>query len=354
MITVARHRKLAAGGRTAALCAVLASGWASAAEPDPVDHVIEADLARAGAAAAPVEPWIDRTQRFFHDTIWRSARRIDAFFGPVHDQWRYEQTSGSVAPALLWDESGGWHQQLRFRVNLPLPRMDERFAAFIGRVNPDEYVTERAEPSGAFPRQYGPVEDDQTLFGISYREPQHQGWRFDGGAGVRVRMPLDPYLKAGYAYERGTPQTLLFSARETVFWQNSERLGLTSRVDLARFFGERWLVRSTVSGTVSQEAEGLRGYATLMALRPLPFRRAVALEIGLYGETDAPVPLREYALKAAYRQSIVRDWLVLELRTSIGYPKDFPGQPRAPSWGLGVGFEMYFGTDEFSAQPVTF
>lgn len=299
-------------------------------------------------------PWIDRTHEWVYDAAWRSARRIDGLFGPAQDPARYGQARGSITPALLWDEFRGWHPQLRFRVDLPLPRLDERFDVFIGRVNRDEYVTERAEPSGAFPRQYGPIEEDQTLFGISYREPAHQGWRFAAGGGVRVRMPLDPFLKTGYLYERGNPRRLLFSARETVFWQSSENFGLTSRADLARFVGERWLLRSTVSGTVSQETEGVRGYATLMALRPLARRRAVALQLGMNGETDTPVPLHEYGFKAAWRQSVVRDWLVLELRTSLTYPKDLPGQPREASWGMGAGFEMYFGTDEFSAQPVTF
>jgi hypothetical protein len=51
---------------------------------------------------------------------------------------------------------------------------------------------------------------------------------------------------------------------------------------------------------------------------------------------------------------VLRDWLVLELRSSFTYPKEFVWQPRKPSWGVGVGFEMFFGTDEFLARPVTF
>lgn len=336
----------------AALCG---AAPATAGEPDPAYHLLAADAVIAASAAVPDrDPLLDRTQSWVHDALSQSARRLDGLFGPAYAPWHYERTNGSIAPALMWDEFRGWRARVRFRVNVPLPRMDERFGAFIGRVSREEYVTERAEPSGAFPRQYGPVEDDQTLAGVAYREPWHQGWRFDAGAGVRVRTPLDPYVKGGFIYERGNPRKLLFSARETLFWQNSEQLGLTSRLDFARIVAEHWMVRSTVSGTASQETRGVRGYASLMALRPLPFRRAIALQIGAHGETEAEVPLREYGLKAAWRQSIARDWLILELRTSLGYPKDFPGQPRHPSWGVGVGLEMCFGTDEFSAQPVTF
>jgi hypothetical protein len=50
----------------------------------------------------------------------------------------------------------------------------------------------------------------------------------------------------------------------------------------------------------------------------------------------------------------MRDWLVMEVRGSYTYPKDFPYQDREGTWGVGLGFEMFFGTDEFLARPVTF
>ena len=75
--------------------------------------------------------------------------------------------------------------------------------------------------------------------------------------------------------------------------------------------------------------------------------------IGL-GQTDAPVPLHTYGAKLAYRQSVLRKWFIMECRTSISWPKDLPEQERKVSPGLGVGFEMLFGTEEFLARPVTF
>jgi len=38
----------------------------------------------------------------------------------------------------------------------------------------------------------------------------------------------------------------------------------------------------------------------------------------------------------------------------VTWPKDQPEQPRKPSWGIGIGFEMFFGTNEFQARPATF
>jgi hypothetical protein len=88
--------------------------------------------------------------------------------------------------------------------------------------------------------------------------------------------------------------------------------------------------------------------------RALPRERGVAGQIFTSGEFDAAVPLGEYGIRVAYRQRLFRDWLVLELRPSVTWPKDRPEEPRKPSWGIGIGFEMMFGISDFQARPVTF
>ncbi len=49
----------------------------------------------------------------------------------------YQGASGSITPAVLWDEFDGFQPKLRFRVDVPLPQLNERFNAFIGRVDRD-------------------------------------------------------------------------------------------------------------------------------------------------------------------------------------------------------------------------
>lgn len=306
------------------------------------------------ADPSSTEPWLDRAQNGLYRSVWRSAMHVDRLFGSDESEEPYTHAYGSIAPALLWDEFDGFDPQVRFRVSVPLPQINERFNAFIGRVNPEEFVTESAPQSGAFPRQYGPPDDDDTLFGIIYRDPEKQGSHFDASAGLRVRSPLDPYIKGSYVFERGSYDRLLFGFRQTLFWRNSENLGLTTRFDVAHIVNDAWLVRWTTSGTISQESHGLRGYGAVNVLRGFPSRRAIAFEVGFDGSTDALVPMHEYGMKAAYRQSIVRDWLVIELRTSLTWPKDLPEQPRKPSWGVGLGFEMFFGDQDFLARPATF
>ena len=298
-------------------------------------------------------PLIDRVHLGVWNSVWRSARYVDSKFGNSADESIYQQTSGSIAPALLWDRFDGLTPRLRFDVDVPLPHVNERLHAFVGRVNRDEYVTERSPASGAFAKQYGPLEEDETLFGIRYREPS-QGGNFSADAGIRIRSPIDPFVKGSYRFLRGASETTLYSFRETAFWQNSEGFGFTSRVDIERIIKDAWLLRWTGSGTISQETEGVRGYTALTMMRGLPNRRAIAAEVFTTGEFEAPVPTENYGVKVAYRRSVARDWLVMETRVSCTFPREELTQERITNWGVGIGFEMFFGTSEFMARPVTF
>jgi hypothetical protein len=306
--------------------------------------------------AATPEPWIDRAHCGLHALVWRSAMHVDRLFGADFDDDTYEhQARGSVTPALLWDEFDGFDQKFRFRAKLPVPRLDERFNAFIGRFNRDEFITERELESGAIQRQRarGAEEEDQTLLGIRFLEPKRDG-SFEADAGLRIQSPLDPFVKAGYRHDITTLAGVLVTIRETAFWQNSEGVGLITALNLERFLEDAWVVRMAASGTISEKSEGVRGYSAVTAYRDLPGRRAFGAQVFTTGEFDAAVPLGEYGARVAWRQSVLRDWLVLEIRPSVTWPKEDPVQPRTASWGLGVGFEMYFGGEDFQARPATF
>lgn len=310
----------------------------------------------AGADESAIEhtAWIDRTHDWVYDRLWRSALALDRRWGSVAGENVYRETYGSIAPSLLWDETKGFQPNLRFNIDAPLPGLNERVRAVFGTFNPDEFITEREQSSGSQRRQFGADRDDQTILGLAYRARWRQENDFGLGLGLRVRSPLDPYLKGDYTYARGTPRNGLFTYKQTVFWQRSERAGTTSRVSFDRFLTENDLLRLTASGTWSQQSAGLRGYAAATLLHSLSERRALVGNVSVDWERQAPVALQDFGAVVAYRQSVHRDWLILEVRTSLNWPKELPTTVRTMSWGLGVGLEMLFGTTQFQARPVTF
>lgn len=310
--------------------------------PDPCEG------ARTRTPAWSRELWIDRLERGLRAGGCRSALWIDQLFGTADDPGEYRRVSGNVAPSLLWSQYDGYDPGVRFRINLPLPMLDERYRAFVGRTDRDEFVTERGGTTGILPRQFGEPDEEQTLLGLGFRPPAAEdGSGFDYGAGVRLRFPLDPFVKVAYrmASFDGTSTAVVF--KPTAFWQQSEGFGLTTRFDVPHVFADAWFGLLTLSATWSERSQGVRGYANATLFRQLGPRAAAALQVGADGESDAEVPVREWGTRLIYRRNVWREWLAIELRTSVTWPRERRDEPRESSLGLGVGFELVFGDGSF-------
>src|SRR5690349_10161900 len=187
----------------------------------------------------PEASMLERVRRRLSVTACASSAWLDSLFG---DQFRYDQyraTYGTVSAGALWSDYDGFDPRLRFRVRLQLPQWDERISAFAGRVGEDDYISDTEGDFQALPtRQFGTLEDESVLVGLGYSSPERTGNDFDAGVGVRVDLPLDPYARARYEIVRAFADQYVFSARETVFWQNTEGFGTTTRLNIDRVISD--------------------------------------------------------------------------------------------------------------------
>jgi hypothetical protein len=288
--------------------------------------------------------WIDRMQAALYRSMCATAVRFDGFFGSARFDDEYHATHGSLAIGALWDERNHWDPSVRFRVQMKLPQMSERLSAFVGKVDPDEYVTEQRDDFDTLPRQFGREGDDDVLFGLGYSQPGRRIGRFDAGVGTRLDAPAEPYAKATYRIAVPLLERNLLRIRETVFWEDSERLGATTRFDLERLITDGLLARWTGSATFTQETEGVRWFSNVTIFQHLATGRAMSYQMGITAESDRDVPVTDYGLRLIYRRTIFdRDWLFLELRSNVNWPRANLLERREPVWGAGVAIEIMFG-----------
>jgi len=110
------------------LLALLLTAVARAQSEGPVDSPSDEPL------TPKRDPLLDRAHDRMYDAVWRSSMMVDHWFGAQYPSSVYQKgVSGSIAPALLWDQFDGFQPRLRFNANFPLPQLNERFNAFIGR-----------------------------------------------------------------------------------------------------------------------------------------------------------------------------------------------------------------------------
>ena len=287
--------------------------------------------------------WLDRMQASLYRNICLSASRFDGFFGTARFDDEYEAAHGSLAVGTLWDERDHWDPSLRFKARVHLPKLSGRFHAFIGRVDPQEYVTDAPVDFDTLPRLFGERDDDAVLVGLGYSQPSRRAGHFDVSVGTELATPIDPFAKGTYRLVLPFFERNVLRLRETVFWQDSEGLGATTRIDLERLLKEHFLVRWTGSATLTQETLGVLWFSSITLYQNLGRGRAVAYQIGISGESDREVDVDDFGLRIIYRRRIHFDWLFLELQSSVAWPRETLLEHRVPNWGLGAGLEMTFG-----------
>lgn len=288
---------------------------------------------------------LERVRRRLSITACASSAWLDGLFGDEMMYESYQQTHGTVSAGALWDDYEGFDPRLRFRIRLQLPQWDERISAFAGRVGEDDYISDTEDNFDALPtRQFGTVEDDSVLLGLGYADPKRTGNDFDASVGVRLDFPLDPYVRARYEFIRDFAEHYVFSARETIFWQNSEGWGSTTRFHFDRALSDRFLLRWENLGKFTEETTGLEWYSQVTLFQSVGERMGLAWQAQIEGQTDNEVQITRTSVRLIMRRQFRNpDWLFLELRGGVGWPRERLDEEREASPEIGIALEMRFG-----------
>jgi hypothetical protein len=322
-----------------------------AAEKDDIGPPIPEEL-----AAGPIETCkeikpehdtvLERVRRTLAVTACASSAWLDGMFGDQFYRDAYLNTRGSLSVGTLWSEYDGFDPRLRARVRLQLPQWDQRISAFAGRVGEEDYISDTEGEFNALPtRQFGGLEEESVLVGLGYSSPDRTGNDFDAGVGVRVDLPMDPYARARYEIVRTFAEQYVFRARETVFWQNTEGFGSTTRFNIDRALNDRFLVRWNNLGKYTEETLGVEWFSELTLFQKVNERTGIAWQNYVTGASDAEVDLQRFGARAIMRRQLTPEWLFLELRLGVAWPRMKVEEQRDASIEAGIAFEMQF-TDE--------
>lgn len=287
--------------------------------------------------------WLDRFRLGLERSVCLSAWHFDSLFGErnVDEMAEARSVYGRLRLGAEWDERDGFGEEVRVRATIPLPNAERQLRAIIGRGTDEEFVEEapRTLDGGLF----GDEEDTSWLVGLGYDPIRGRRSRLSLGAGVHLRSPLDPFVKARYRVHSSITEEVLVRAQQTVFWENEDGPGTTTRTDLDWLVTAGRMVRWSNDLKLTEETRGLAWSSNLTLFQRLTETQAVALRGGLRGETDGEVSPEEYKLLVTYRQRFLRDWLFLEVRAGGGWLREERAESREFVPEAALVLEMVFG-----------
>jgi hypothetical protein len=287
---------------------------------------------------------IDAVQRGVYLSVCNTARWFDGLFGTRRYDQDSDDTYGRLSLGEQWDDRDGFDTKLRLRARFKLPNMQERLRLVFGRVDDREVIEEaRPDSSASLPQTFERVEDESWLLGLGYSKQDGFENGFDFGAGVKLRTPVDPYTKGTYRHNFAFTDATALRARQTVFWRDSRGLGETTEIDLDHLLTPRLLFRWHNTGTLAEDVSRLEWTSATILFQSLGERRGLAYTAFVSGVANTDVPVRNYGAELRYRRSFLREWLFLEARGGVSWPRETLDEKREINPGVALGFEMYFG-----------
>lgn len=283
------------------------------------------------------------SQEVLRGVTCHTFRWFDGLFGDDIDYPEHE-VNGLLLVGADYTEYDGFDPRMRFRVRAPLPNMSSRWDLMLGRGDEDAFIQDQQAQDQTFynPGVINRGSEDSWLLGLGHRRNKgRKGW--DWSVGVRLRLPLVPYVKTQWSYNKRFSDRSDLRFRQTFFWRSDDGFGTTSRGDYALGLDATNVMRWEGVATISEETEGTDWFLGQTWYHLLGDDGAFSILAFMRGETDRPVSMKEYGFNFIWRKPFTRDWLYLSLGPSVTWPRFKPEEKREMSLGFGAWIEMEFG-----------
>lgn len=223
------------------------------------------------------------------------------------------------------------------RVKLALPRTEERLQLLVDR-GLSSLTRSDAQRDAEVAIDQAAV-DDSPFAALRLLAVDRLKLRIGTDVGARLRLPFDPFarLRADRSVALG-PWTLLFS--ETLLTTRLTRFQSTTQFALQRPLSRSVGLTLLSDATWRERSRRFDLSQTATLLWQAHDRTLVGLEAGVIGVTEPDTVLTAWTLSLRLRHRLHRDWLLLEVRPQVLFPRDRGFQP-VPA--LTLQLEAFFG-----------
>ena len=286
---------------------------------------------------------VDKAHERIELNVLEQTIHFDDFFGNVTNenlrQSKYElRWRNSLRIEHGWDFNYGGS----IRANFVLSKISERLRLVIAgedEPGPTTQTLPKDPGSPGFDRTTPTTHFANTE--LRYEVIRKPSLNLFLGAGVRIKLPFEAFVRSRFQYTRHLSDVSLFQFGETFFVKNTDLLGETTEFSFERSFGPDVILRWASAGTASQEIQGLEWGSDLSLIRQLSPRSAITLTGGIYGNTTSSAMVQDYRFLARYRQNFLRDWLFYELEPEISWPRAIDGR-YSPTLAITLRLEIVF------------
>lgn len=281
---------------------------------------------------------LDNVQYHVSKQLLSLSESLDGLIGKELPLDSKRKSQARLRFSSLLDKEGHMSSKGDLSVKIAIPKTNNRLQLLmLGDSDSDlpydemrEKEEKKTEPKGNY---------------VSYAEVRHvqkktKLYSLTAGAGVKLRIPLDYYMKV-----RGRVavpiKNWLLRFTETVFWYESEGTGQKTQIDLERAAGEKKIFRSASEAKWLKETGIFSLNQNFLLFHKLSDNTSLTWQAGMHGSSEGGKTVTDgYSLSASFRKNFHKDYLYYEIQPGSHYYKDdnFHSRPY-----IKIMLEMFFG-----------
>lgn len=299
-------------------------------------HAEEEDSDLPEWAEERIEPFRESVGNWVDNT----SRRIDGFFGSDDHMQVNNESYLRFGQEIDWMEGDGTRGDTTLRYRIDLPTSEDRLRLVI--------ESDPEESQGTLEEQgSGRLANDQrdrrsSTLGLDWLESRdkRENWSNRIGAGVRLRLPLDPYVRftSERLWQLGEGPWQLES-NNRVSWFNNEGYSARTRWDIGRPLSESRHLRFITTVQWREEEDKLE-YSEIAEINHRINRRsALRYSAIAIGESASNPRMTNYYLQTRYRRDLHKGILFADVIPELHFQRDVSYDPR---WAMTLRLEMYF------------
>ncbi|TVP49365.1 MAG: hypothetical protein EA345_06795 [Halomonas sp.] len=283
-----------------------------------------------------IEPFRENVGNWVDNT----SRRIDGFFGTDEHAQVANESYLRLGQEIDWMEGQGSSGDINLRYRIDLPTAEERLRLVIESDPEESQGTLQEQGSGRLANDQR--DRSSSTLGLDWleRRDKRENWSNRIGAGVRLRLPLDPYVR--FTSERlwrlgDGPWHL--ESNNRISWFNNDGYSARTRWDVGRPLSERRHLRF-ISTVQWREEEDTLEYSEIAELNHrINQRSALRYSAIALGESASNPRMTNYYLQTRYRRDVHKGILFADVIPELHFQRDVSYDPR---WAMTLRLEMYF------------
>ena len=225
---------------------------------------------------------IDPQRDYLSGRITSFASYVDRFFGGDR---HYQESNESVVQldlTKIYGYGGDPRYNLEAKLNFKLPVTEGKFRLVV-ETNPEKNLTTTSQPAGSTVLKDQVAVPKTVGLAARYTIAQESNWHFNTDVGLRMPIPIKPFLRSRASYSVPLGLDWRLTATETGFWFDELGWGETSQFDMERVLNPLELFRASTTVTYLKDKDNFDLSQSFSVYHTLSDRTALLYQASAIG-----------------------------------------------------------------------